>query len=60
MLNPYEGKYQLLINKHEDAGIKHFNDSEAFIEYSDDMDDIYKNVEEYIANKKYKNFNCFS
>ena len=28
---PYDAKYQLLINKREVAGIKHFNDSEAFI-----------------------------
>ena len=30
------------------------NDSEAFIEYSNDMDNIYKNIEEYNPNKKYK------
>ena len=34
----------MLINKREGAGIKYFNDSEAFIEYSNDMDDIYKNL----------------
>ena len=28
--------------------------SEAFIEYSNDMDDIYKNIEEYKTNKKRK------
>ena len=33
-------KNQLLINKRERAGIKYFNDSEAFIEYSNDMDNI--------------------
>ena len=27
-----EPKYQLLIKKHEDAGIKHINDPSAFIE----------------------------
>ena len=31
--DPYEAKYQLLTNKRESAGIKHFNDSKAFIEY---------------------------
>ena len=31
-----------------------FNDSEAFIEYSNNMDDIYKCIEEYSANKKRK------
>ena len=33
-------KNQLLINKRERASIKYFNDSEAFIEYSNDMDNI--------------------
>ena len=31
---PYESKYQYLINKREDVGINHFNDPKAFIEYS--------------------------
>ena len=44
--DPYEAKYQFLINKRGSAGIKYFNDSEAFIEYSSDMDDIYENIEE--------------
>ena len=48
----FEAKYQLLFNKREGAEIKHFNDSEGFIEYSNDMDDIYKNIEEYNPNKK--------
>ena len=30
------------------------NDSKAFIEYSNDMDDIHKNIEEYYPNKKHK------
>ena len=29
--DPYEAKYQYLINKRESAGLKHFNDSKAFI-----------------------------
>ena len=44
--NPYEAKYQLLINKHECPGIKIFNDSETFIGHSNEMDDVYKNIEE--------------
>ena len=52
--DPYEAKYQFLINKRESTGLKHFNDSKAFIEYSNDMDDIYKNIEEYNPNKKRK------
>ena len=35
--NPYEHKYQFLINKRESIGLKHFNDPKAFIEYSNDM-----------------------
>ena len=30
----YEAKYQFLINKRENTGLKHFNDSKSFIEYS--------------------------
>ena len=52
--DPYEAKYQLLINKRERTGLKYLNDSKAFIEYSSDMDDIYKNIEEYSLNKKGK------
>ena len=52
--DPYEAKYQLLINKRESAGLKHFNDSKPFIDYSNDMDDIYKTIEEYNPNEKRK------
>ena len=43
--DPYEAKDQILIKNHEYVETKHFNDSKAFIEYSNDMDDIYKNIE---------------
>ena len=43
-----------MINKRENTGLKHFNDSKAFIEYSNDADDIYKKNEEYNPNKKRK------
>ena len=52
--DPYEAKYQFLIKKRESTVLKHFNDSKAIIEYSNDMDDIYKNIEEYNPNKKRK------
>ena len=52
--DPYEAKYQFLIKKSEDVGTKHFNDSKAFIEYSDHMKVIYKNIEVYNPNKKRK------
>ena len=51
---PYEAKYQFLINKRESAGLKYLNDSEAFIEYSNDIDDIYRNIDKYNPNKKGK------
>ena len=54
MKDPYEAKYQFLINKLERTGFKHFNDSKAFIESSNNMDDIYKNIEENNPNKKRK------
>ena len=47
-------KYQLLINKTENTGVTYFNGSKAFIEYSNDMDDIYKAIEECNANKEQK------
>ena len=50
--DPYEEKYQFLINKRENTGLNHFNDLEAFIEYSNDMQDVYKNIEEYNIGKK--------
>ena len=52
--DPYKAKYQFLINKQESTGLKHFNDFKAFIEYSNDMDDIYKNIGEYNPIKKCK------
>ena len=45
-----EPKYQLLIKKREDAGIKNLNDPTAFIEYSNNMDDVYDDINSY--NKK--------
>ena len=35
--DPYEAKYQILINKRESIGLKHFNNPKAFIEYLNDM-----------------------
>ena len=43
--DPYEDKYQFLINKRENIKLKHFNDPKAFIEYSNDMHDVYKNID---------------
>ena len=52
--DPYERKYQYLINKREKVGLDHFNDPRAFIAYSNDMQDIYKNIEDYNPGKKRK------
>ena len=52
--DPYEGKYQFLIHNKQSTWLKHFNDFKAFIEYCNNMDDIYKNIEEYSPNKKQK------
>ena len=52
--DPYKAKYQFLINKRESTSINHFNESKAFIECSNDKEDIYKNVDEYNPNKKCK------
>ena len=50
----YEAKYQHLINKREGVGIDHFNDPKAFIEYSNDMHDVYKNIDDYNPDKENK------
>ena len=47
----YEAKYQLLISKRESTGLNYLNDSKAFIECSNDVDDISKNIEECNPNK---------
>ena len=52
--DPYEAKYQFLINKSESTGLKHFNDPKAFIECSNDMQDVYKNIDEYNTDKERK------
>ena len=52
--DPYEAKYQYLINKREKVGLNLFDDPKAFIEYSNDMKDVYKNIEEYNTDIKRK------
>ena len=36
-----EPKYQFLTEKRKNAGIKHYNDPNAFIEYSNTIDDVF-------------------
>ena len=52
--DPYEVKYQFLINRRDSIGLKHFNEPKAFIEYSNDMQDVYKNIDEYNTDKECK------
>ena len=49
-----EAKCQFLINKRESMGLKHFSDPKAFIEYLNDMQDVYKNIDEYTVDKERK------
>ena len=52
--NPNEAKHNLFINKCKGVGLKHYNHSKAFIEYSNDIDDIFENIEENNLNKERK------
>ena len=49
-----EPKYQFLIKKREDVGIKHLNNSKASVEYSAYMNDVYNNINDYNPNRKRK------
>ena len=52
-------KYKILIKKREDAGIKHLNDPNAFIECSNTMDDVYENINDYNPIRKRKKIIVF-
>ena len=45
--DPFEAKDQFLIRKREIVGLKEYNDSKALIEYLNNIDYIYENIEEY-------------
>ena len=47
-----EPKYEFLIKRCEDAGTKHLNDPNAFIECSNTMDDVYENIDDYKPSRK--------
>ena len=49
-----EPKHEYLIKKREDAGMKHLNNSNAFIECSNTMDDVYENINDYNPSRKRK------
>ena len=50
----YEPKYQFLINKRESTGLRYFNYPKAFIEYLNDMYDVYNNINDYNPDKEKK------
>ena len=52
--NLSEPKYEYLNKNRKNAGIKHLNDSKPFIEFSNTMDDVYKNIDNYNRNRKRK------
>ena len=49
-----EPKYEYLIKNREDAGIKHVNDGNEFIECSNVMDHVYKSINDYNPNRRRK------
>ena len=49
---PFESKYQLLINEREKSGIENLKNPKAFIDYSQTIDDVYENLEDYNPTKK--------
>ena len=58
--DPYEAKYQYLINKRESVGTDRFNNPKAFIEYSNDMHDVYININYYNPDKENKMLIAFN
>ena len=52
--DPYKDKYQFLIKRRENIGVKHCNDPKAFIEYSNDMHDFYNKINDYNLDKENK------
>ena len=54
MLMIHMRKIPIVNYQNKGTCFKYLNDSETFIEYSNDMDDIYKDIEEYNPNKKQK------
>ena len=58
--DPFESKYSLLINGREKVGIEISKNRKAFIDYSQTIDDVYKNLEDYNPTKKSKVLTVFS
>ena len=47
-----ETEYEFLINNRKNARIKNYNDPNAFIEYSNTMDDVFENIDDYNTKRK--------
>ena len=47
-----EPKYEYLIKKREGIGIKHLNNPNAFIEFSNTMDDVYEKIDDYPSRRR--------
>ena len=53
--DPFESKYQLLINGREKAGIENLKNPKTFIDYSQTIDDVYENLKENNLTKEHFN-----
>ena len=51
--DPYEAVYKLLAKTRESTGLRYLTDSKTFIEYSNDVDDIYKTLKNKIKYQLY-------
>ena len=52
-------KYEYLIKKRDDIGIKHLNNSNTFNECLNTVDNVYENIHDYNSSRRKKNLNCF-
>ena len=52
--DPFESKHELLIYGKEKVSIKELKNPKAFIDYSQTIDDVYENLEDYNLTKKRK------
>ena len=50
--DPFQSKYQLLINRKEKVGIEILKNPKGFIDYSQSINDVYENWEDYDPTKK--------
>ena len=50
--DPFESKHQLLVNERKKVGIENLQNTKAFIDYSQTIDDVYENLEDYNPTKK--------